>query len=179
MKKRRLYQRWYEDDTIYKQKKRERHLRGLPQFSFNQIYFMPFTHKRVFEENGSVHYEPIDRNITPTGVKIFDQYLQYLDRGNTSPIPFYEKNGLISTDIDSLTYVLTGMNGIDFRLAWQMRMAEDLLRYTNMELKDVAQRSGIGSATNLYYSFHRDHGYPPGTYRLEARESGDLGRFIL
>lgn len=179
MTRRRLYQRWYEDDGTHKQRKGKRNLKYDPQFSFDQIYFMPFLHERIFDEDGSASYKPIDRNTTPTGIKIFDYYLQYLDRGNTSLIPFYRKYGLTNTDVDSMTYVLTGMKGIDFRLAWQMRMAEDLLRYTDMELKDVAQRSGIGSATNLYYSFHRDHGYPPGTHRLEARESGDLGRFIL
>ena len=60
-------------------------------------------------------------------------------------------------DIEDLTdFQLTVMRGEDFRLTYQMRMADDLMRYTRMTLAEVARRSGIGSPLNLNQLYRRE-----------------------
>ena len=58
-------------------------------------------------------------------------------------------------------------------------MADELLRYTNMPLAEVAKRTGIGSMNNLYLTFKREYDLAPGYRRLRVRQDGDVGRFRL
>ena len=86
---------------------------------------------------------------------------------------------LLREDIDSLVFVLTGMCGVDFRMAFQVRMADELLRYTDLGMADVSKRAGFGSANNLYLTYKREFGIAPGERRQKIRKEGDVGRYIL
>lgn len=44
----------------------------------------------------------------------------------------------------------------NFRLAYQLPMADELLRYTSRGVVDIARRCGFGSRTNLYFAYQRD-----------------------
>ena len=90
---------------------------------------------------------------------------------------FCEKRGLGYADLSGLVFCLTGMSGEDFRLTYQMRMADDLMRYTSMRLDEVARRSGIGSPLNLNQSYQREYAMPPGERRRQLRKKGDVGRY--
>ena len=92
---------------------------------------------------------------------------------------FADRHGLRVDDIDSLVFVLTGMRGVDFRQKYQVRIANQLLRYTDMTVAEVAKRSGIGSANNLYLTYKREYNLAPGYRRQRIRQPGDLGRFKL
>ena len=92
---------------------------------------------------------------------------------------FCEKRGLGYADLSGLVFCLTGMSGEDFRLTYQMRMADDLMRYTSMRLDEVAKRSGIGSPLNLNQSYQREYAMPPGERRRLLRKKGDVGRYRL
>lgn len=117
--------------------------------------------------------------MTPTGFKLFDAYVQYLAQGGSDLQAFADKHGLRREDIDSMVFMFTGMRGVDFRLKYQVRMAEELLRYTDLEIPEVAKRSGVGSANNLYLTFKREFNLAPGYRRLRIRQEGDLGRYKL
>ena len=119
------------------------------------------------------------RKMEPTGIKIFDAYLQYLTAGGSDMLAFAQKYGLRRDDIDSMVFVLTGMRGVDFRMRYQVWIAELLLRYTNMSIAEVAKRSGFGSANNLYLTYKREFNIAPGYRRIAIRKQGDLGRFKL
>lgn len=157
----------------------ERKLKVEPQFTFKELFIMPFTQKRRYSEEGVVSYVPIERNLTPTGIHIFDAYLQYLADGGSDLQAFVDQYGMRRNDIDSLVFVLTGMKGVDFRLQYQRWTAWYLLLYTDMTIADVAKRSGIGSANNLYLTFKRDYNLAPGYYRNQHRKNGDVGRYKL
>ena len=157
----------------------ERKLKVEPQFTFKELFIMPFTQKRRYSEEGVVSYVPIERNLTPTGIHIFDAYLQYLADGGSDLQAFIDRYGMRRNDIDSLVFVLTGMKGVDFRLQYQRWTAWYLLLYTDMTIADVAKRSGIGSANNLYLTFKRDYNLAPGYYRNQHRKNGDVGRYKL
>lgn len=157
----------------------ERKLKVEPQFKFNDLFITPFTQKRHYSEEGVVSYVPIERNLTPTGIRIFDEYLQYLAGGGSDLQAFADQRGLRREDIDSLVFVLTGMRGVEFRLQYQRWTAWYLLLYTDMSVAEVAKRSGIGSANNLYLTFKRDYNLAPGYYRIRNRKKGDVGRYKL
>jgi AraC-like DNA-binding protein len=76
-------------------------------------------------------------------------------------------------------FVLTGMRGVDFRMAYQVRMADELLRYTDLTIAEVSRRAGFGSANNLYLTYKREFDIAPGYRRIALREDGDVGRFKL
>ena len=87
---------------------------------------------------------------------------------------------LARLDIKDLTdFQLTVMRGEDFRLTYQMRMADDLMRYTRMTLAEVALRSGISSPLNLNQSYRREYDLTPGERRRQLRQKDDAGRYRL
>lgn len=85
-----------------------------------------------------------------------DDFLRSMSAGRTDVTTFCERYGVHTGDIDSPIFLLTSMRGIDFRLAYQLRMADELLRYTSLGLIDIASRCGFGSRTNLYFAYQRD-----------------------
>ena len=54
---------------------------------------------------------------------------------------------------------------------------DELLRYTSLSLAEVARRSGLGSAHNLYLTTKREFGEAPAEHRKNLREPGDEGRY--
>ena len=146
---------------------------GEPQFTLDYLYITPFTHRRRYSEEGRVSYVPVVRNLKPTGIKLMDDYLRYLSAGHSNITAFSKRYGARVGDVDSLVFLLTGMCGVDFRQAYQMRMADDLLRYTSMSVADVAHRSGLGSRTNLYFAYKRDFKCSPTDRREQLQKQGD------
>jgi len=156
-----------------------RKYQGQPQWTVDDLYISPFTAKRRYDEEGEPHYEPIARNLNPTGVKVMDHYLQRLTEGKDVLKDFCPIYGLRTEDMDSLIYILTGMKGEDFRTAYQLRMADDLLRYTDLPIKDVARRSGLGSHSNFCVFIRRNRAQSPTQRRMILQQKHDAGRYKL
>lgn len=180
------------DGNAWKRRQRERRLYsneprktaprkliGEPQFKFEDLYISPFSKQQTKDEMGRVSYIPVEHNLQPTGFRIFDDYVVFLSRGSSNLQTFAERHGIRIDDIDSMVFLFTGMRGIDFRMAFQVRMADELLRYTDMELDEVARRAGFGTAVNLYYTYKREFGIAPGIRRHRIRQSRDVGKFKL
>lgn len=157
----------------------ERKLKDEPQFKFENVYITPLRQKRQYAEDGYVSYVEFERNTEPTGIRMFDAYCQYLTAGNSDLQTFADLHGLRIDDIDSMVFILTGMRGVDFRQKYQVWIADQLLRYTDMTVAEVAKRSGIGSANNLYLTYKREYNLAPGYRRQRIRKPGDVGRFKL
>ena len=124
-------------------------------------------------------YLDVEQRTELTGIRMFDAYLQYLAHGGLEMQTFADRHGLRLTDIDSMVFVLTGMRGIVFCMKYQVRLVDELLRYTDMTVAEVAKRFGIGSANNLYLTYKREFNLAPGYRRMRIRQEGDLGRFRL
>ena len=133
----------------------KRELKIEPQYRFEDLYIMPFRERRIYSEDGKVSYVPIEQQRKLTGIHIFDAYVEYLAQCNSDINAFVDRYGLKVTDIDSLVFVLTGMRGVDFRQKYQVQIADDLLRYTDLTIAEVAKRTGIGSPNNLYLTYKR------------------------
>ena len=154
-----------------------RELKSEPQFWLDDVYISPMRQRRRYSEDGYVSYVLVERNTQPTGFHIFDDYLLYLSNGGSDMQTFADRHGLRREDIDSLVFVLTGMRGVDFRMAFQVRMADELLRYTDLGMADVSKRAGFGSANNLYLTYKCEFGIAPGERRQKIRKEGDVGRY--
>ena len=150
-----------------------------PQYTLEDLYISPFRKRRVYNEDGIGRYEALEVKTEPTGIEVFDKYLNYLAKGNSGQENFASALGARVADIDSIVFLLTGMRGVDFRMAYQLRLADDLLRYTNLEMTEVGRRSGIGTPTNLYYAYKRAYNVSPTRRRSQLRKKMDLGRYIL
>lgn len=148
-----------------------------PQFEFDKLYFPPFKRRRVYNSDGTVTYVPFERNLQPTGLKVMDDYLVLLGEGRGSMSAYARSLGVLPEDMDSLFFLLTGMHAMDFRLAWQMRMAIHLLRYTSLPIDQVAARSGFGTRMNLYYACRRDQKMSPTELRDSLRKRLDVDKF--
>ena len=170
--------RWY-GDLKRRRPKVARQLRCEPQLSLEGLYRMPFRERREFDaQTGEGRYSRLEWPQERSGVWLMDELLGWLDAGSPGTVlRFCEERGLGYADLGGLVFCLTGMSGEDFRLTYQMRMADDLMRYTRMTLAEVAKRSGIGSALNLNQSYQREYGMPPGERRRQLRQKGDVGRY--
>lgn len=178
--KRTRIDRWY-GDLKRRQPRPKKQLLCEPQFTLDVLYRMPFREVREFDpETGEARYSRIEREPERSGVWMMDELLAWLDAGAPGTVQqFCEKRGLGYADLSGLVFCLTGMSGEDFRLTYQMRMADDLMRYTSMRLDEVARRSGIGSPLNLNQSYQREFAMPPGERRRQLRKKGDVGRYRL
>lgn len=65
-----------------------------------------------------------------------------------------------------------GVPPMEYLLAWRMAMAKDLLRRERIDIAEVAERVGYGSASTFSTAFSRHVGQPPGRYaRLPAERA--------
>ena len=165
---------------------KNRKLKIKAQFTFDELYRSPLCEERCFEVAGGGSEEPqtkvkyVARNlpeVRSTGIQVMDEFIGYLAAGHSDISVFCEERGLRYNDIDSLVFVLTGMRGVDFRQRYQVRMMDELLRYTSLTPAEVARRSGIGSTVNLYKMTKREYGEAPAEHRKHIRERGDEGRY--
>lgn len=87
-------------------------------------------------------------------------------------------NVICREDIDSLVFVLTGRRGVAFLMAFQVRMANELLRYTDLSMADVSKCAGFGSANTIYLTYKR-FGIAPVSVARRFTRKGDVGRYDL
>ena len=148
---------------------------GTPQFTVDDLYTPPFTKRREYNPDGTGSYKPIETERRTTGVTVMDEYVRYLLTGHSSISDFAAKYGLRPDDIDSMVFILTGMRGVDFRMALQIRLADDLLRYSTLEKKEIALRCGFSSNPAMYKMFQRVYKCGPGQRQRHLRQPGDEG----
>ena len=58
-----------------------------------------------------------------------------------------------------------GVPPMEYLLSWRMALAKDLLRRQDIEIAEVAERVGYGSASTFSTAFSRHVGQPPGRFR--------------
>ena len=165
---------------------KNRRLKIKAQFTFDELYRSLLTQERCYEAIGGGSEEPqtkvkyVARNqpkVRTTGIQVMDEFISYLAAGHSDISAFCEERGLRYNDIDSLVFVLTGLRGIDFRQRYQVRMMDELLRYTSLSPAEVARRSGFGSTVNLFKMTKREYGKAPVEHRKNIRQPGDEGRY--
>lgn len=61
-----------------------------------------------------------------------------------------------------------GAPPMEYLLSWRMALAKDLLRRQRLDIAQVAERVGYGSASTFSTAFSRHVGQPPGRYARQA-----------
>lgn len=150
------------------------------QWTVEQLWRNPFKEERRYQTDGVRVWSEWVAISPPaeTGVKIFDEWLQYLTEGNYEMRAFCRRYpGLRTGDLDALAFVLTGMRAQDFGLKYRAMTVDALLRYTKWKPEEVARRSGIGSKNNLYLTCKREWGVAPMVRRKAIQKKEDIGRY--
>lgn len=160
-----------------KRRENSRKLTVKPQYTLEETYITVFTEYRIYEPDGDIHYELITPRIKSTQVEMFDAFRNYLDAGKSSLRNFCKLYGLSIPYLNGLLFCLTGLDAMTYRISWQMMRADELLRYTDMSIPEVARKSGIGTSPNFFYACRRDHGCAPTERRATLRQPHDLGRY--
>lgn len=150
-----------------------------PQFPYEGLYISPFTTRRRYDEDGNVSYVPLERNLQPSGVRLLDGFAAQLADGNSNRGVYCKRMGITTTQLNTLFLLLTGISADGFRMYFCLRLADDLLRYTDMEVREISRRSGLGTSTNLFYTFRREYKCSATDRRYALRGKGDVGRYKL
>jgi AraC-like DNA-binding protein len=150
-----------------------------PQFPAKGLYISPFSLVRTYDTEGVPSYVPLERNLAPTGVKLLDDFLVFLMKGNLSVKTFCENRDIDPRYFHGLVYLLTGETPDALRKMYTLNLANDLLRYTDLTLDDVAKRSGLGSNSNLSQMLKRHYRCCALRRRKVLRKKGDEGKYKL
>jgi AraC-like DNA-binding protein len=150
-----------------------------PMFDFERLYWPPFTRRRGFDEERWVTvWHQFDGRPESTGIPIIDSVVQRLHEGRAATDVAIEY-GISNSDLSAVLRVLTGMSTLELEHRWRLRVVDDLLRYTNLRISDIARRCGYRSTTALSRSVIKQTKQSPTARRHSLRQSGDLGKFEL
>ena len=59
-------------------------------------------------------------------------------------------------------------------IAFQVRMTEELLRNTDINMADVSKRAGFGFTNNIYLTYKREFGIAPSERLQKIRKEVDV-----
>jgi len=165
---------WRTNRTVEK-----RELLVKPQYTLDDLYITPFTRRRLYDEDGHKRFVAVERNTSPTGIHVMDDYLRCLAAGQCDVGAFAARYGLTTGEVAAMVFILTGVKSARFRQLYQARLADDLLRYTSLSLAEVARRSGLGTPINLYQTLRREWNMSATERRQALRQEADEGHFAL
>ena len=150
-----------------------------PHFAdMKALYIPPFTQRYYYDRDGNRFTEPVERNLQPTGIQVFDRWLQALSKGQTDSLRFCHAEGIDVQPFYGFIQVLTGMSQSDFRDRYLLLLADDLLRFTDQTLAEVGRRIGMTGKTSFNKFMKRVSGATPMQRRNALRQPGDLNRYV-
>lgn len=151
-----------------------------PQYTLEQVFISPFDAKREYHPDGNWEWKPLLRDLHPTGIEQFDLLLRYLAEGHYDRKPFYARVGISDKWRDEtgnpyfgFVFVLTGLGIREFHNRYTLRTADLLLQYTDLDLKDIARRSGTYDASTLNRLYRKFHHCTTNQRRLALRKQDD------
>lgn len=149
------------------------------RYTAAEMYISPFTRRRTTDEAGHVIYVENPRNLKPTGCDCLDFIAREFSEGHTSYQRLASQMGVSCEDLCTLLRVMTVGSSLQLRRDLLLLTADDLLRYTDLPISEIARRCGASTAANLGQLYH-DHRHTfPSARRRALRQEGDLGRFLL
>ncbi|MBQ8224240.1 MAG: helix-turn-helix domain-containing protein [Bacteroides sp.] len=149
-----------------------------PQFTLEALYVSPFTARRSFDDNGTTVYNPIERRTAPSGIDLLDSYVRHLTTGGRREY-FCRSAGLTTGELSVFLQLLTGLTAVEFSRRYVLRLGTDLLRFTEMDVCDVAHRCGFSDAAIFYRLVRSAYKITPQEYHRRFRKKGDAGRYAI
>ena len=152
-----------------------------PQFSLDELYISPVSAERYFDSvTGQALYRPVERNMSPTGIHLMDRFLQIVCLSEHYTVnTLRNKLGVEMREFSVFCLLLTGMEYESLHEAIRLRLADDLLRFTDMEMRDVARRCGYSDYSGLFKLFERKYKRSVGDRQRQLRKRGDVGRWRI
>lgn len=150
----------------------------IEKLTIEEIYISPFTARRSYDEEGNVHWIPLERKVQK-GQRHVDFIIESLAAGQSDYDVIAQQLGCTRADLWGVIHMLFGMDAREFRRAYMFRFADDLLRYTSMTVGQIARRVGAGSAANLCQLYRDNLHTTPHSRRLALRKPKDVNRFRL
>ena len=151
----------------------------ISRLTLDDLYINIFRLKRIYEPDGTIRWEPLQVNRQPTGIKALDHIFQEMSRGNFSLDHIAKQLECEAKDLYGAIKLLTGMKASQFKRAYQLRVADELMRYTELPLDEVAQRCGTSSRQGLNQLYKSMINTTPATRRFLIRKQNDVGRYAL
>lgn len=149
------------------------------RLTVDDLYISPLAMQRHYDDEGRRYYVPLERRTAPTGVALIDELMGRWSRGDMAMGRHARLLGCDARDMSGFLRVLTGMGGDEFRELYQQRLLDELLRYTDLTLEEVARRSGIGTQQNLCLFTKRLYHCTPQERRRRLQRPGDAGRYTV
>ena len=148
-------------------------------WTVEQLWRCPFREERLYKTDGRKVWTEWQPAPAPrkTGVWAFDEWLDDLAAGNRDVAAFCNERGLRTSDIDGLSFVLTGLPAQVFMMKYRVLTLDVMLRHTNWPINEVARRSGFGSVNNVFLTCKREWNTAPVTRRKMIQKPEDLGRY--
>jgi len=147
------------------------------RLTLDDIYISPFTARRRYDEDGVLHWVPLERKLNPTGQPQLDYIVGLMNSGRNDLKWLARMLGCKVTDLHGLAHALFGMNATLLRREYIFRMADDLLRYTSMSIDEIARRTGCHCASSLCQQFVKHRGFTPDARRQALRRERDEDRY--
>jgi transcriptional regulator GlxA family with amidase domain len=110
--------------------------------------------------------------------ELFDWVSARLDRALTVEDLARQAN-MSSRHLARLFKAVAGTTPLQWLHTQRIRRAQELLEMTDDSVDQIAEASGMGTATTLRRHFHRTVGVPPDTYRRMFRPTGDRQGVML
>lgn len=150
-----------------------------PKYSFEMLYVSPFTKKLGFDEKELKNvYVPIERIRHKTGMEVVDLFVDRLVANQDTQYSYWDM-GLSRSELSMTMRTLTGMTPVELRTRWRTRLAGELLRYTELPLREVMSRCGYTSQQSFSRFIRKAFGTAPAAYRRQCRARGDVGKYAL
>lgn len=149
------------------------------RLTLEDIYISPFTARRRYDEEGVIHWDPIERNLNPTGFPQIDHIARLMSQGYTNLKWLAQHLGCRVSDLHGWAKTLFGMNAVELRRQYIFRLADDLLRYTSMSTEQIARRTGCYSSSSLCQQFIKHRHFTPDQRRQSIRRERDENRFKM
>lgn len=150
-----------------------------PQFTLEDLYASPFTYERKFRPDGSYYWEELTNLAPVTGIHVLDDFLRYLRAGNRMAKSIAKRIDVSPADLNIFLKILTGETTSDFIRMYLLRQACDMLKYTDLNVDEIAKHCSFGNNSNLTQSFTPVMGVTPRIYRYEHQSKLDRGRFRI
>ena len=149
------------------------------RFTPEELYISPFSRRRLYDPDGHVTYVNIERNLRPTGIDQLDFIARTLSSGANDYEWMAGQMDVRYEDLCAFVRVMTTCSAHELRRSIMFLLADDLLRYTNLNVDEIARRCGASSAPNLSQMYRDNRHTTPFSRRKRLRQEGDLGRFVL
>lgn len=149
------------------------------QYHLRDLFTPIFLYEKKILEGGEIVYVEVDRTPRTTGIEAFDDFLRVLEKG------VFDNDAIASTMsvnreyLNGLVWLLVGKSMSEFIRAYQFHIFDLYLRYTRLTGKAIAEKLGLGTASNFSQRIFTMHGQTLWQRRNHLREHGDVGRFLF